>query len=140
MKVDPLGQLRTAPLRRRAGTGGDGSFARALQGAGQAAVGGGPIGSIDALLSLQEVGDSTSGGSGAEQRQRHGQDLLDRLEELRLALLDGRVTTALLRRIDEALALRPPPGSDPRLEALLDEIELRAAVEAAKLERSAAMR
>jgi len=140
MKVDPLGQLRTAPPRRRAGASGDGSFARALQGSGQAAVGGGPIGSIDALLALQEVGDSTSGGAGGQQQQRHGEDLLDRLDELRLALLDGRVTTALLRRINDALALRPPPGSDPRLEALLDEIELRAAVETAKLERAAALR
>lgn len=140
MKVDPLGHLRTAPLRRRAGSGGDGSFARALQDTAGPGVGGGPIGSIDALLALQEVGDSTSGRSGGRQREQHGQDLLDRLDELRLALLDGRVTTGLLRRIHDALALRPPPGSDPRLEALLDEIELRAAVETAKLERAAAAR
>lgn len=141
MKVDALGQLRTAPLRRRTGGTGDGSFARALQDTAGPGVGGGPIGSIDALLALQEVGDATVGGGGGRQQQeQHGHDLLDRLEELRWALLDGCVSRGLLQRIDQILAQRPAAGADPRIEALLDEIELRAAVELAKLERAAAVR
>lgn len=87
---------------------------------------------MDSLLSLQEVG------GGSDQRRRnhqHGEDVLDQLEELRLGLLSGRLSVSLLERIGKLLADRPEDSGDPQLEGILQDIELRAAVELAKLQR-----
>lgn len=88
-----------------------------------------PLGGIDALLALQEVEDPL-----AERRRsaRHGRDLLDTLDQLKADLLAGRVATDRLERLAAQLSRRRP-GSDPQLESLLDEIDLRARVELAKL-------
>jgi hypothetical protein len=93
-----------------------------------AATGVAALASLDAVLALQGLPDA------AERRRRavrHGHALLDGLEALRLALLDGSLSSATLRQLAE----RREPLGEPRLDAVLAEIELRAAVEVAKLER-----
>lgn len=89
------------------------------------------VSSLDALLALQETY------SPLERRRRavkRAGRMLDVLDEVKLALLDGDVSGAALERlrgtVDEARA----GTEDPRLEAVLDEIETRAAVELAKRE------
>ncbi len=89
---------------------------------------------VSALLAIQETGDATS------ERQRglkRGADLLGRLERIRLALIDGHLPPAQLQGLARALSQRDQGFSDPRLREILEEIELRAAVELAKLEMSA---
>jgi hypothetical protein len=61
-----------------------------------------------------------------------GRSLLDELDQIRLGLLDGGLTEATLRRLAGLLRADRPPAADARLDAVLDEIELRAAVELAK--------
>ncbi|MEH3116783.1 MAG: flagellar assembly protein FliX [Methylorubrum populi] len=102
----------------------------AAAGAGQAAM----LTGLDAILTLQ-------GQDGAEtQRERRrrsvqrGHDLLDGLDRLKAALIGGRVATHDLQAIAGRLAERMPDSGDPRLDGLMAEIELRAAVELAKLE------
>jgi hypothetical protein len=88
-----------------------------------------------ALLQLQEAPPPAP----ARSRQaafRHGTGLLDRLDELRLALLSGAVPPARLRAIADALASRSDRPDDPRLAAVIAEIELRCAVELAKFHRA----
>ena len=83
------------------------------------------------LLAVQAVGEPV------ERRRRavrRGHDLLERLEELRLGLLDGSVPLASLRRLRLDL-VRSEPVDEPVLREVLAAIELRAAVELAKLER-----
>ncbi|PTW61780.1 class II flagellar assembly regulator [Breoghania corrubedonensis] len=87
---------------------------------------------VDALLSLQEVEDPLTGKRrGATKR---GHDLLDALEEMKADLLAGVMPEARLDRILQLVQTRLPSG-DPRLEAVIDEIDLRARVELAKLGR-----
>ena len=87
---------------------------------------------VDALLSLQEVEDPLTGKRrGASQR---GHDLLDALEEMKADLLAGIIPEGRLDRILQLVQTRFPSG-DPRLEAVIDEIDLRARVELAKLGR-----
>ncbi|WP_331311847.1 flagellar assembly protein FliX [Methylobacterium oryzae] len=72
-----------------------------------------------------------------ERRRRsaqRGQDLLDGLDRLKAALLGGRVAPQDLRAIAGRLNERAGLSGDPRLDGLMAEIELRAAVELAKLE------
>jgi hypothetical protein len=89
------------------------------------------LGSVDALIALQEV-DSALG----RRRRAVGRAgrLLDELEALKLSLLDGDISETGLRRLAAAVREQREATSDPRLEAVLDQIEARAAVELAKLE------
>ena len=86
---------------------------------------------VDALLALQDVG-------GPMERRRRAVGragrLLDVLDHLKLALLDGAVSGDDLVRLKIAIREERSVTDDPRLESLLDEIETRAAVEAAKME------
>ena len=83
---------------------------------------------VGALLALQAVEDATS----AVRRQvRRGLSLLDALEELKLDLLTGQIGEGRLNRL-MALVGQARRQSDPALDALIDDIELRARVELAK--------
>ncbi len=87
---------------------------------------------LDAVLTLQADSDTPQ-----ERRRRsaqRGHDLLDGLDRLKAALLMGRVSTHDLTAIAGRLAERAGSSGDPRLDALVADIELRAAVEVAKLE------
>src|SRR3712207_4633188 len=53
-----------------------------------AASGASPVGAVGGLLALQEIPDATARRARAVKR---GEDLLARLDDLRLALLDGRL-------------------------------------------------
>lgn len=89
---------------------------------------------LDALLTLQ----GQDGAEAQKERRRRsvqrGHDLLDGLDRLKAALIGGRVATRDLQAIAGRLAERMAESGDPRLDGLVAEIELRAAVELAKLE------
>lgn len=90
----------------------------------------GSVYAVDALLSIQEVEDPLVGKrKGAMKR---GHDLLDALEQMKADLLAGAVPPERLTRILQLVQSRLPSG-DAKLEALVDEIDLRARVELAKL-------
>lgn len=74
-----------------------------------------------------------------DQQQRRqalmdAKDLLDELEELQMGLLLGTYTTMQLRNLNQRLNQQRLILNDPKLMALLDDIQLRAAVELAKYE------
>jgi len=95
--------------------------------------GGGPIGAVETILALQGIEDST------EQRSRglaHADDLLKLLDEVRDGLLAGGIPRRTLARMAHAIAKRRESFADEKLQTVLDEIELRARVELAKLELS----
>jgi hypothetical protein len=125
-----------APTVRRVtkGTTGAGStFQVSDTGAAHSQVvsGPGPIGALDSILMLQGMDDSTdSRGKAAA----HGEALLDMLDQVRDGLLAGGVPRTTLNRLANAVARRHDQFNDPKLQSVLDEIELRAHVELAKLE------
>jgi Class II flagellar assembly regulator len=93
------------------------------------------VGSIDALLALQEVGGPT------ERRRkavRRAGVILDVLDDLKIAVLDGGISPATLGRLIEAVRQERARTGDTRLDDVLDEIETRAEVEMAKHEQHAA--
>ncbi|ODT87059.1 flagellar assembly protein FliX [Phenylobacterium sp. SCN 70-31] len=96
----------------------------------------GPAGvmGVEALLALQDVE------SAVERRRRsvnRAGRLLDELDGLKVALLGGELSKAQVERLARAAREQRAATDDPRLEAVLDEIETRAAVELAKLESAA---
>lgn len=93
------------------------------------------IGAVDALLIVQSVGDAEE----REARKRliqRGEDILDQLEEIRHGLLMGSIPKDKLETLAQTVRNRREACADPRLAAVLDEIELRAEVELAKLSRA----
>jgi Class II flagellar assembly regulator len=93
---------------------------------------GGPrsVGGIDALIALQGVEDPL------ERRKRavkRGRVALDALDELKMALLGGALTTAMLAKLQAAAAHLKLGSGQADLDAVLAEIELRVEVEIAKM-------
>lgn len=89
---------------------------------------------VDALLALQDVGGPLERKRKAVRRASR---ILDVLDEVKLALLDGDLSLSQLERLRRAIRDERGLTDDPKLEDVLDEIELRAAVEMAKLEQAA---
>lgn len=93
------------------------------------------LGSLDALIALQEAPGR------AERRRRaigRAGRMLDVLDQVKLAVLDGEAPHAALERLRGAVREERGGTEDPRLEGVLDEIETRAAVELAKQEMARA--
>jgi len=87
------------------------------------------IGGIDALIALQ------SDEQPAARRRRavaRGRSALDALDELKHRLLAGTLEPATLLRLRSAAAELKTDSSDPGLDSVLAEIELRVEVEIAK--------
>lgn len=134
MKIDRLSGARTSSKRRSgaASSTGDGGFAKALAGSApqsQGASSVAPAQTVNALLALQEVGDATEQPSKGRQR---AEDILDTLEDLRLSIVLGTVSIGRLEQLAELLAERDDTIEDPKLAEIINEIEIRAAVELAK--------
>ncbi len=88
---------------------------------------------VEALLALQDVGGPLERKRRAVRRAGR---ILDVLDEIKVSLLEGALSSADLDRLRRAVRDEREGTEDPALEAVLDEIELRAAVEVAKLERA----
>ena len=136
MKISGIGGASSAAAARRserAKRTGNAGFSTLVDGSAETrAVGGSQaVNATGPLLAVQEVPDPLD-----ERRQawQRGNDLLDRLEEIRLALLAGRLPRATLERLSAMVSPRRGEVGDPKLAEILDEIELRAAVELAKLD------
>jgi hypothetical protein len=91
----------------------------------------GPIAALDSILALQGMEDSTEGRS---RGLKHGEQILDMLDQVRDGLLAGGIPRATLNKLANVVSRRHEQFADPRLQSVLDEIELRAHVELAKLE------
>ncbi|HVA12261.1 MAG TPA: flagellar assembly protein FliX [Stellaceae bacterium] len=137
MRIEQSRQLQSAAGRRPAqAPSGDGRFAEELSGdtgTGAASMATATT-TVDNLFMLQEVSDSLTGRRRAVQR---GNRLLDRLDDIRLGLLTGSLSRGQLESLRQLSREQVDLAGDPELAAILDEIELRVAVELAKLDQVA---
>lgn len=91
------------------------------------------IASLDALLAAQEVEDPTQ--KAAKKRARlRSNNILDKLEEVRIKMLCGNLTVGHMIDVADVVASHRDKVDDPRLTAIMDEIDLRAQVEIAKMQ------
>ena len=98
--------------------------------------GAGPIAGVDSILAVQDVGDATEDPA-RRQARLYGDQVLDQLDAIRNGLLMGYVPKERLTDLAQSMRQRRLATADPELLALIDEIELRAEVEIAKLSRRA---
>jgi hypothetical protein len=131
-RVGAAGPVRNSP-KAGAAKGTAAEFAEALQRGDAEPVNPtgavSPLSGIEGLFALQEVGED----GGDERAQAQGEVMLDRLEELKRGLLLGRIAPSQLDQLARLSADAAAKARDPRLKEILNEIELRAQVELAKL-------
>lgn len=133
-KIEGPGSIRSPQTVKRvskAGSSSGPSFAKHLdetsETSGPHGVSG--AGAISGVLGVQEVDDALAHASRGKMR---AQDILDRLEDLRMELLTGSISVEKLKQLSRVVNARRNQLNDPRLTAILDEIDLRAQVELAK--------
>lgn len=137
MKVSGPGRVsspspKKAKSKSKAGSAGFSSQLSKTDSPASAQISGaGPVTAVDALLGLQEVPDATTGRSRGIQQ---ASIMLDQLEEIRRGLLLGSIPASKLRALTVAIDQKRGDFQDPELAGILDDIELRARVELAKLE------
>jgi hypothetical protein len=133
MKVNPTGTSSAASVRRsdKGSQAKAGDFSRLLEGLDETAAprAAGATVAVDPMLAVRDATDRSGG-----QPRRRAEDMLDRLEELRLGLLAGEIPREKLESLERLVQEQRGAVSDPRLSELLDEVELRARVELAKLD------
>ena len=83
------------------------------------------IAKIDALLAVQSAEDP------AEKKAK--KQMIIRADKIRIALLTGNLTIGHLLDVADVVSSHREVINDPQLSALLDEIDLRAQIELAKL-------
>ncbi|WP_119678536.1 flagellar assembly protein FliX [Indioceanicola profundi] len=136
MKIEGPGSLRPGQVRKaqKSGSGGDfRSHIEAEEDGGASRAGGAQsMFGVTPLFALQEVDDALQGRKKARAR---AEDILDRLDEIRLGLLSGTIPQERLVELVRIIQARREQVEDPRLQEILDEIDLRAQVEIAKLTR-----
>jgi len=92
------------------------------------------LGGLEALIALQSEDPARER---RKRSARRGQSMLDVLDDVKLALLSGHLPAELQARL--AVMLREElPSGDARLDSIMEAIELRAAVELAKLKQAQA--
>lgn len=138
MEIKGPGRIEQAGIRRvgKPASGTDTPFKVAEnseQPRAQTVSGPGPIAAVESILTLQGLDDSTGGRS---KGLNHGEQLLDMLDQVRDGLLAGGIPRNTLNRLAVAVGRRQESFADPSLQTVLDEIDLRARVELAKLEQA----
>ena len=135
MEIKGLGRVETSSIKRKAPAGAPSSgftVPETPESHGQIVAGPGPIAALDSILMLQGMDDSTQGRS---KGVAHAEQLLDLLDSVRDGLLAGEIPRATLNKLAAAVTRRHEAFADPKLQDVLDQIELRAHVELAKLEQ-----
>lgn len=140
MKIEGPGPAqRAGGVKKKKSVGGDsdseGGFDKLIGGGGESVQGTATAQSIakmDVLLAVQEVEDPTERAARRRVKER-GENILKELDNIRMNLLNGRVTVGDVISVADAVATHRDKIKDPQLASILDEIDLRAQVELAKM-------
>ena len=89
------------------------------------------ISSVDAVVGMQEITDDNKDERGAKNRANL---ILNKLEDIRMGLLLGEIPKSNLEELSKVLEVARESSVDSKLLEIIDDIELRAKIELAKLE------
>ena len=89
------------------------------------------ISSVDAVVALQEITGDDTDEKGAKNRANF---ILDKLEDIRMGLLMGQIPKSNLEDLSKILIVARKNSIDSNLLEIIEDIELRAKIELAKLE------
>ena len=89
------------------------------------------ISSVDSVVALQEITGDNRDEGGAKSRANL---ILDKLEDIRMGLLMGQIPKSNLEELSKILIVARENSIDSNLLQVIEDIELRAKIELAKLE------
>lgn len=140
MKVEGPSKTQKAGKTEKAKKAGktDGTFGAMVASAAQetsAAEATQSIAKVDALLAVQGAESATERKARGRMHQR-ASSILDRLDGLKMSILSGGLTLGQVIDIADVVASHREKISDPEMSALLDEIDLRAQIELAKMRKA----
>ncbi len=139
MKIEgPSKTSGTSGSKKTGNVSSEGSFedfiASAPKGTQGAAVTG-SIARVDSLLSVQAA-ESPTERAARKRMVGRSEDILGELDKLRMSILTGNMTLGQVIDIADVVASHRERISDPKLTAILDEIDLRAQIEIAKARKA----
>lgn len=114
-----------------------GAFGAFLEGDTGATQGAAPAmgaGGVGALLAAQYEDEGVLERQKRKQMVKRAHHVLDALDEVKNGLVRGNLSVSELNRLKNSLAVRREQIEDPRLIEIMDEVEMRAQIELAKLE------
>lgn len=141
MKVSKTGGANgvSSTKKKKPTSGSNGAFAEALgnvQTSDSVPVSeGAAVGNVDGVFAVQAIPDAMDGRSRRELTQ-FGDDVLDDLDQLRLGILNGAFSKDKLAALAHKLRQKRQTSDDSALNSIIQEIELRAEVEIAKLTKN----
>ena len=91
------------------------------------------VAALDAIVPVESAALENSDKNSAKSRATF---ILDRLEDIRQGLLLGVISQSGLRELARAIKETREGSLDPKMSDILDDIELRAKIELAKLEKN----
>jgi hypothetical protein len=95
----------------------------------------GGVTAIGSILAAQEI-DEDDGLKSRKHLKKYGEDILDRLDEIKQNMLIGGISRDILANLAQTLRMKKSVTNDQGLINIIEEIELRAAVELAKYTRN----
>ena len=132
MKITGTGQISNIGGAKKAGKTGSTDFSKLLEGANEAEESAAVTGvrTINSINVIQEVNPD-----GQKKRQLidKGNEMLDKLEQIRDSLLFGDISISRLQNLQKIIDGVETTNQDPALADIIEEIKTRAAVELAKL-------
>lgn len=138
MKIDKTsgtGKADKASDKKKATSTGDQTFSNMVSSGAEGAQSTSSmqtINNLDALLAVQAAEDPTQKAL-CKRMQQRADGILDELEKIRLGLLTGTLTVGDIINVADVVASHREKIDNPELSAVLDEIDLRAQVEIAKV-------
>ncbi|MEM9469015.1 MAG: flagellar assembly protein FliX [Pseudomonadota bacterium] len=140
MKVDGPTQTQKTDKAKSAKKAGktDGTFGAMVTGGAKetsGAIAPGSVAAVDALLAVQAAEDPTERAARGRMRER-ADTLLNKLDEIRLSLLTGNMSVGQVIGVADVVASHREAINDPKLAGILDEIDLRAQIEIAKMRKA----
>jgi hypothetical protein len=132
MKVIGTGQINSTQQAKKAGKTGNSDFSRLLEAADEAEEAK-PAVSIKSISSINIIQEVNPDGQKKRQLVDKGNEMLDKLEEIRDSLLFGNITLSRLQNLQKIIDSVETSNTDSTLADIIEEIKTRAAVELAKL-------
>lgn len=136
MKIEGPSKTQGAGSSKKTEKAGDSSFEDFIASAPKGTKSAAPthsIARVDALLSVQAA-ESPTERAARKRMQARADDILKELDKLRHSILTGSLTIGQVVDIADVVASHREKINDPRLTAILDEIDLRAQIEMAKIQ------
>lgn len=132
MKITGPGQVGTTQRTKKAGSTGSADFSKFLDGV-EETEGSAPTGGVKSIGSINILQEVNPDGHKKRELVDKGNQMLDKLEEIRDSLLFGNISISRLQNLKRIIDGVESNNDDPELADLIEQIKTRAAVELAKL-------